>query len=294
MGDDLRLWRPVRSMIGSVALCAAPVFVTQGGTQSVARPPSRAHAAATDSSVAKREWIEIRNVSLHLWDEVVIRVHALHGQVLATVPGRPPALDDATSFRIHVTAGTVALTGDDLGALLNHVVFAYPGAPLRDIRVRTDGTQIVQTGIMHKGVDLKFRLRGTLDLLPDGRVRIHPTSVTVLGLNGERVLHMVGLHLESILDLRGAHGASVKGDDLILDPMAILPPPAIDGRLASIRVEGDAVVQEFVTLPEDSAFRRLVSSDTTKHNFILLPGRAAAIRQVAHDGYRPADRGSGL
>jgi hypothetical protein len=225
-----------------------------------------------DAGGAEREWIEIHNVDLHLTNQIVIRVRSLHGEVLRTISSRPPALDDAASFRIRVTAATVALTGNDLGALLNTVVFAYPNEPLRDLRVRTDGAEIIQTGIMHKGVDLRFRLRGKLDLTPDGRVRIHPSRVEILGINGEKVLHLLGLHLESLLDLRGAHGASVKGDDLFLDPTAILPPPAIDGRLASVRIEGDAVVQEFVRLPDDTAFRAVVRADTVDQGFIYFRG----------------------
>jgi hypothetical protein len=222
--------------------------------------------------VTGQEWIEMRNVDLHLTDQVVIRVRSIHGEVVRTALERAPALDDATSFRIRVTAATVGLTGADLGALLNTVVFAYPNAPLRDLRIRTDGVEIVQTGIIHKGVDLKFRLRGTMDLTPDGRVRIHPSAVHILGLNGEKVLHVLGLHLESLLDLRGAHGASVKGDDLFLDPTAILPPPAIDGHLASVRIDGNEVVLEFVRLPDDALFRRFVHADTVDHNFIYFHG----------------------
>lgn len=214
----------------------------------------------------------MRNVDLHLTDQVVVRVRSLRGEVVRTSRDRSPALDDATSFRIRVTGGTVALTGSDLGSLLNAVVFAYPHAPLRDLRVRTDGDEIVQTGIIHKVVDLRFRLRGTLDLTGDGRVRIHPTAVRILGLNGERVLRLLGLHLESLLDLRGARGASVKGDDLLLDPTAILPPPAIDGHLAAVRIEGNAVVLEFVRLAEDAVFRTFVLADTTDHNFIYFHG----------------------
>jgi hypothetical protein len=214
----------------------------------------------------------MRNVDLGVTDSVTIRVRTLHGEVLRTSPDRPATLDDPLSFKIRVTGATVALTGADLGGILNTVVFAYPGAPLRNLQVRTDSEQIIQTGVMHKGVDFRFRLRGTLTLMPDGRIRIHPTSMRILGINGEKALSMVGLHLDNVLDLKGAKGATVKGDDLFLDPTLILPPPAIDGRLASIRIEGANVVQEFVRLPDDSVFGHYVRSDTTDHNFIYFRG----------------------
>jgi hypothetical protein len=214
----------------------------------------------------------MRNVDLRLTDQLVIRVRSLRGEVLPTIRDRAPALDDASSYRIRVTSGTVALTGDDLTTLLNTIVFAYPHAPVRDTRVAIVGQELVETGVIHKGVDLRFRLSGTLDLTPDGRVRIHPSSVHILGLNGQKLLHALGLHLENLLDLSGARGASVKGDDMFLDPATILPPPMIGGHLASVHIEGNAIVQEFNRLSDDSVFRRFVLADTVDHNFIYFHG----------------------
>ncbi len=234
--------------------------------------PTAGQTADDREAASSRQWIQMRDVDLHLSDHVLLRVRELQGEMLRTTASQRPVLDDVTSFRIRITGATVALTGDDLAAILNTVVFAYPGAPLRDLHVRTDGAEIIQTGILHKGVDLRFRLRGRLSLAPDGRVRIHPTAVHVLGMNGEAMLHLVGLHLANLLDLRGAHGASVKGDDFFLDPTAILPPPGIEGRLSAIRIAGDSVVQEFERLPDDSVFGTYVRSDKTDSAFIYFRG----------------------
>ncbi len=252
----------------------------KGQTTSQSRttaPPHQSASASSDApgnstTPATRQWIDIHNVDLGVTDQVTIRVRTLHGEVLRTSPAKPAALDDPLSFKIRVTSATVGLTGTDLGGILNTVVFAYPNAPLRDLQVRTDGDQIIQTGIIHKGVDLRFRLHGTLSLMPDGRIRIHPTAMRILGINGEKVLSMAGLHLDNVLDLKGAKGATVKGDDLFLDPALILPPPAIDGHLASIHIEGAEVVQDFVRSPDDSVFGRYVKSDTTGHNFVYFRG----------------------
>ena len=253
---------------------SAPVATLQAQSTAPAHQSAAASSDAPTKSATTpaRQWIDIHHVDLGVTDKVTIRVRTLHGEVLRTSPAKPAALDDPLSFRIRVTSATVGLTGTDLGAILNTVVFNYPNAPLRDLQVRTDGDQIIQTGIMHKGVDFKFRLHGTLALMPDGRIRIHPTQMRILGINGEKVLSMVGLHLDNILDLKGAKGATVKGDDLFLDPTLILPPPAIDGKLASIRIEGAEVVQDFVRSPDDSVFGHYVKSDTTGHNFIYFRG----------------------
>jgi hypothetical protein len=284
-----RVWNPPRNHRRSSALSLAltvaiPLSVAMVLTafNNHARPadPSRP-ASVTQTAAAKtqspttpapRQWIDIHHVDLGVTDSVTIHVRTLHGEVLRTSPAKPATLDDPLSFKIRVTSATVGLTGSDLGGILNTVVFAYPNAPLRDLQVRTDGDQIIQTGLLHKGADFRFRLHGTLTLMPDGRIRIHPTAMRILGINGEKVLSMVGLHLDNIIDLKGAKGATVKGDDLFLDPMVILPPPAISGQLASIRIEGDQVVQEFVRSPDDSMFGHYVKSDTAGHNFIYFRG----------------------
>ena len=240
------------------------------------RPATAAPAAAlADDGGAPREdrlWLEMRNVDLHIDATHALRIRELRGEAVPTHKDRPAVLDDESSFTVRVTSGTVALTGDALSALMNEHVFHYAGSPLRDLRVRTAGTQLVQRGIMHKGVDIPFEMTASVSLEPDGRVRLHPTRTRILGVNGEKLLHALGLHLDRLLDLRGAHGASVKGDDLFLEPTEILPPPAIAGRLASIRVEGDELVQEFVRLPEDTVFDGYARPDSAARNYIFFRG----------------------
>jgi hypothetical protein len=48
-----------------------------------------------------------------------------------------------------------------------------------------------------------------------------------------------------MLDLRGARGVRAEGNDLVLDPFQILPPPRIAGHLAAVRIDGGEIVQVF-------------------------------------------------
>jgi hypothetical protein len=94
----------------------------------------------------------------------------------------------------------------------------------------------------------------------------------ILGADGRKLLAALGLHLDRLIDLSGARGASVKGDDLFLEPTRILPPPLITGRLRSIRVEGNLLVQEFARLPDDTVFDGSARPDTTAANYIDFRG----------------------
>ena len=216
-------------------------------------------------------WIEMRNVLLHIDDRGVIRIERLRGQVVTT-NGKPAVLDDASSFTIRVTRGTTRLTGDDLASLLNSVVFAYDGAPLKNLRAKMEGNAVVLSGTLRKGVNLPFSITATPTLEPDGRVRMHPTRTRILGINGAALMKALGLKLDKLIDLKKAHGAIVEGNDILLEPTKILPPPMIEARLESIGVVNDELVQTFVTTPLDSIFERYIHPDSTTPNYVYFRG----------------------
>ncbi len=225
--------------------------------------------AASCALLGARQWIDIRNVDLHLNDQVTLRVRSVHGEVLRTKADSPATLDDPQSFRIRIASGTVALTGDDLAGLLNAVILHYPGAPLSNVSVRITGTQLFVKGTLHKAGDHPIEMTGTVGLMPDGRIRLHVIKTHLVGINGEALLHTFGLHLDNAVSLQGAKGATIKGDDLFLDPLPYLPPPAIEGRLAAVRIEGAELVEEFARTPDDATFQRAVRPDTTG-NFLYF------------------------
>ncbi|HUQ79515.1 MAG TPA: hypothetical protein VM076_00180 [Gemmatimonadaceae bacterium] len=219
-----------------------------------------------------RTWIDMKNVDLRVATDAVVGVRRLRGEVIPSRRGESALLDDTKSFSIRITSGTVAIASADLGVILNRFVFGYKGSPLRDLKVHTSGAELVQTGIIRKGVDLKFEITSSLSLTDSGWIRLHPTKVRVLGVNGSSLLHALGLRLDDLLDLSGSMAARVKGDDIYLDPMKILPPPAIAGRLTSVRVEGDAMVQEFAIQPDDSVFTRYARPDSVAPNYLFFRG----------------------
>jgi hypothetical protein len=264
--------RVVASTAAVVALVAAGrgagagrAIAGQATTAMLPGPPA-------PSDTLPRTWIEMKNVNLRVATNAVVGVRQLRGEVIPTRAGMSAFLDSTGSFSIRITSGTVALQSADLGVILNRFVFGYKGSPLRNLRVRTSGGQLVQSGIMHKGVDLKFEITSSLSLTDSGWIRLHPTKVRVLGVNGQSLLNALGLQLDDLLDLSKSAAARVKGDDIYLDPTKILPPPAIAGRLTAVRVEGDALVQEFARLPDDTVFARYARPDSAAPNYLFFRG----------------------
>lgn len=55
----------------------------------------------------------------------------------------------------------------------------------------------------------------------------------------------LGTTLESMLKMPIDRGVSAEGNDLLLDPNRVLPPPKVDLRLVEVHVEGDELIQVF-------------------------------------------------
>jgi hypothetical protein len=280
VGSVRRAGRTVVAAVIAVT-AAAVIMALIGAIHAPSTAASAAPAAsvgamssrpATATDTLPRTWIEMKNVDLRVANDAVVGIRRLRGEVIPAVPGNSAILDTTTSFSIRITSGTVAIESGDLSVILNRFVFGYKGSPLKKLRVRMNGAQMVQSGVMHKGVDLKFEITSSLSLTDSGLIRLHPTKVRVLGVNGQSLLHALGMKLDNLLDLSGSKAARVKGDEIFLDPTKILPPPGIAGRLTSVRVEGNALVQEFATLPDDSLFTGYARPDSAAANYLFFRG----------------------
>jgi hypothetical protein len=188
---------------------------------------------------------EMRNVLLHVDDDLRLGIRHLRGRMNDLSGQHISVLDNKNNLSFDMAYAEIGLTAEALTIFLNRYVFGYRGSPLKDLVVHTKGNQIVQTGTMHKIIDIPFEMTATLSVTNDGRIRIHTTRMEICNLDGEKLLRAVGRTLEDLLDLSGAKGVTVEGNDLLLDPLKSLPPPKITGRLTGIRVEGNAVVQTF-------------------------------------------------
>ena len=253
----------------AVALAAMSPLGSAGGRPKAAHRAPLAIPGDTAGSVL---WMEMRNVDLHIDEQQVMHMRVLRGQVIPTTPGATAFLDDPKSFRVRVTNGVVALSGDAIAALLNEIAFNYPDAPIKHLRIRIERGQLVQKGTLHKGVDIPFEMWATPVLGNDGKLRLHPDKLHIFSVNGLSLMHALGLHLEKLMDLSKAHGVTVKGDDLFVDPLQLIPPPMVEGRLSAARVEDSLLVQEFTRSPDDTIFGTYVRPDSGSHNFVYFRG----------------------
>jgi hypothetical protein len=248
----------------AVAWRHSPSAIATAGTplpDSLQPPPGVA------STVPTR--IAISNVDFHIGDDLVLHIRRLTGEMHAVKNGIVD-FDDIMSYVLEVSSAEVGLSAADLTNLMNNHVFAYSGSPLSHLRIEIANDALRQTGTLHKGVNIPFDMTANVALTPDGRIVLHATAVKILGVNGLALMNALGLSLEKMMDLSKAKGVTVKGNDLFLDALSLLPPPQVRGRLSAVRLEGDQLVQTIGSLADSLAPHQ--SIDPKVSNYMLYRG----------------------
>jgi hypothetical protein len=263
--------------------------------------PSAAFAAALLPLIAAGAWvkegqasppveIQMRNVNLHLDNSIILEIRRLRGAMIPTRPAAPVSLDDPRSFVTRINSAEIAISTLTLSKLLNGYVFAYPGAPLKNIVATADHGRIKQKGLVRKGVEVPFEIEGSLDATPEGEIRFHADKIASAGIPIKGLLHLFGSNLSRLVKTKQDRGVTIQGDDIILDPAKMLPPPQISGKITAVHIEGDRIVQTFqsgdaknLTPPRASAsyiyhrggvlrFGKLTMSDTDLEIVNASPG----------------------
>ncbi len=205
--------------------------------------------------------IDMRNVDLRVAEGVILRVRTLDGELVSSKAGSPPIFDDPTSYTMRLSAADVSMDAASLTAMLARVFTG--SSPVKDLKLSIVDGQIVQTGKLRKGVDVPFSMKTSVAPTPEGRIRLHATSLKAVGIPVKGMLDLFGLELENLMKMPGQRGIQVEGDDILLAPAALLPPPATEGRVKDVRLSGDRLVMLMVgsasppgrtgTLPEPKA-----------------------------------------
>ena len=260
----------MRALSAALAIAVLIALPDRVRTTREGNSTTPAHLAPDPSD--SRLWMEMRNVDLHIDAQQVMHMRLLRGEVLPTTSGAVPFLDDAKSFHIRVTNAVVALSGDAIAALLNTIAFNYRNAPITHLHVRIEKGQLVQKGTLHKGVDIPFEMWAVPVLQDDGRLRLHPSKLRIFSVDGLRLMHALGLRMDKLMDLSKAQGVTVKGDDLFIDPLQLIPPPTVSGRLAAVRIEDSVFVQQFVRTTDDTIFGTYVHADSSARNYVYFRG----------------------
>lgn len=207
--------------------------------QAVTAPPDAQMSGATVTQV------EMVNVRLHLDAALILRIPYLEGQFLPTRKGQPPTFDDKLSYIVAIDSAEVGVSMASMTHAMNTYVFNEPDAPLKNLTLSAEGSEVKQVGTLKKGPGIPFEMVGTMSVTPDGKTRVHPTKIRAAHLPVKGLMKLFGLDMAKLINTRNTRGITVEENDLILDPSLMLPPPRMRGRITSVRIEGDEMIQTF-------------------------------------------------
>ena len=105
--------------------------------------------------------------------------------------------------------------------------------------------QLQQKGVLDKGVPMPFNVKGGIEATADGRLRMHAAKVKGLGVPVNPLMKLLSIEMDDLVKVKPGHGVTVDGNDLILDPQQLLPPPLIRGKVTSVRVDDAVIVLSF-------------------------------------------------
>ena len=188
---------------------------------------------------------QIRNVNLLLAGDIMLAVHTLRGQLERTKPDVPVTFDDSDSFFVAADSAEIAISPASLTALMNSYVFAYEGAPVKNMTMAISGGRLIEKGTVHKGVDLPFEIDASITATQDGKVRLHADSIKSAHLPIKGLLHFLGEDLSKLIHENQGRGIEVEGDDIILSPERLTPAPHLHGHVQRVDISNGKLVMVF-------------------------------------------------
>jgi hypothetical protein len=204
-------------------------------------PPATGEAPASVATPAPAGPVrlDMKNVRLHVAPGIVLTIPDLQGEMVTTEAGRPPVFDDQRSYVLHVASGRVSLNMAGLARLMNDHVFSGDDAPLTNVSVSNDEGRLAMKATLHKGIAVRVSTLSSVSPAPDGRIRLHTEKVSVLGLPATTLLELLHLSLKDVVGTLGRAGVRIEGDDILLTPGRVLPPPEMRGHIARAELRGD-------------------------------------------------------
>jgi hypothetical protein len=188
---------------------------------------------------------QIRNVTYHFSETIVVEIKSLDGELVPLGKNEFPIFDDKDSFNLRISTAEIAIDSSNLANVLNSYVFARPHSPLTGLSIIVEKGHLKVKGKLHDKGDLPFETEGILIPTADGRLRLHSEKIKAMHIPVKGLMDLFGIDLGGLIKEGKVPGVRAEEDDLILDLEQILPPPHIEGKVVSVRIEGEKIIQVF-------------------------------------------------
>ena len=266
--------RPIRRRVvliaGAVGLILLLACAFALGRQSVRRSTTAIvsntdAASVSDASAgAPATTVYAHNILLRKGPHFRVYIRWVRGQMLRTRRNVDPSLDDPNSFLLLINKGVIIVHLQDIVDFLNSG--STNTTPLKNISIQSSGDEIEIHGTVHKLISLPVKLNGELSPLPDGRVRLHVSSYSLLKVPVKGLLHVFNVKLADLAPSAGIPGVQITGNDILFDTQQLLPPPHIHGPITTIRTSPQELTIIYGASPNDE------NALAQWHNFLRFKG----------------------
>jgi len=188
---------------------------------------------------------QMRNVRYHFSDAVMVEIKSLSGELVPVGNNEFPIFDDKNSFSLRINAAEIAIDSSNLANVLNSYVFARPHSPLTELSIIVANGRLKVKGKLRDKRDIPFEVEGILSPTADGKLRLHSEKIKAMHVPIKGLMGLFGIELGGLIKEGKVPGVQAQEDDLILDLEQILPPPHIEGKVVSVRIEGEKIIQIF-------------------------------------------------
>ena len=187
----------------------------------------------------------MHNILYRFTGDVAVRIFDLHGELLPTSGYALAVFDRPPSFQISIQWAKISITTDQLAKVLNQHVLIGKETPLKDLSITTQGQLLKIKGKLYSKGDVSFETEGSLSPTSDGKVRVQAQKIKAAHLPVKGLMDLLGVKIEKLINAEKVRGVRVEGDDLILDPEQLFPPPQIRGKLSDIKIQGNQLMMIF-------------------------------------------------
>ncbi len=180
-----------------------------------------------------------RNVLYRLDANVSMFLTDMNADVLLKDPTLPFVPANKTDYQIQVHHAIVDKGASDLEALMNTYVFNDRDTPIKDVKMAFKGDRLIMSGKMKKGVWVAFEMEGVMEATQDGKIRMKPVVIKSMGLRVDGLMSLIGLEMAKLLKMKEEKGLIMQGNEIIMDPSKLYPPPALIGHVTEVGVKNN-------------------------------------------------------
>lgn len=194
-----------------------------------------------------RPKVVIKNMFYRVNKETGAMVEDLFGELASRVQTDPVNFDDVTSFSVVIHQAKLILDSQNMNNVMKYFVLNYPDAPLSELQHTIDPSNrlTIKGKMKQAGLKIPFEMSGTIRPTPDGLMMLSPDSIKTIGIPSKGLLDFIGLETQKLINVNEQRGMKVAGNNILLYPGRMFPPPAMQGRVSRIETERDKLIIYF-------------------------------------------------